>query len=139
MHVLWWMYEYTHIFTTRLVLAGNYLIIYLLNVVSSLLGAPVVVVVQPLLNRVKVHGLLDYLKVVWEPKLNRVNWLAKWPGHLMLDNCLDDSVFDEEELVGLSAGTGGRRHHWRLNNPIHRCQGGLVPEKEKSKIKSMNC
>ena len=100
---------------------------YLLDIFLCLLSTPIVIILKALGNRAKVHGPGNVLEVVWEAQLYGVDGLDEWPGHFVLNYLLQDGVFNVEELVGGSAGSGSRRINRGLDDTVDRLKPRFIP------------
>ncbi len=72
------------------------------DVVLALLGAPVVVVLQPPPHRRQVHRALDDLEVVRQPQLHRVHRGEEGPAVLVLDHAWDENKRGQQGKEGRS-------------------------------------
>ena len=77
------------------------------EILNALLGGPVVVVVEPLLDGSEIHGVFDDLVVVWDVEFVGVDRCLEGPAELVLPDGLHHGVLEVEQLVGGSAGPGG--------------------------------
>ena len=88
---------------------------------------PVIVVVEPLLDRAQVHGSLDDGEVVGQPQLDCVDRQVEGPSVLVLPHPLDQSVLQELSLVRDPARAMRRRNERRLDDSVDRFLVRLIP------------
>ena len=99
----------------------------MVEVCHTFVRAPIIIVLQSLLDGSHVHGLFDNLKVVRKTKLDGVYRGVKRPGVGVFPHGLNDVALEDGDLVGMAATASNRRMEGGLERSIDRRDLHLGP------------